>query len=231
MARPTKAKDPKPKAESGASGSGGIPGGFIGFIIMNATLTIVICAIFVGAVYFMMNTLTNKLLPEEDTHENNSHGESNAYMTFPYELNDFIINLNSPNERRYLKVKISLDVERQEGEPVIGMPASGGSGHGGVATIYEGRVVHTGQGGSAGHGSGGGPKGPTPAEYYNAVMEPFKMPIRDIIITQLSSMSAEELSSTPGKERAKDAIKEEINTIMPEERQVIRVNFGEFIIQ
>jgi flagellar basal body-associated protein FliL len=209
MARPTKAKEPKPKAEGQSGGTGNIPGGFIGFVVMNGALTMVICAIFVAATYMMMQGMVNKLGPQEDdkAHQSSHIGAS---MTFPYELDDFIINLNSPNERRYLKVKISLDIERHEGEPEIGVPPGGGGGHGAKPA-----------------GGGGVP----PEEFYRIIMEPFKMPIRDIIITQLSSMSAEELSSTPGKEAAKDAIKEEINTIMPEDRQVLRVNFGEFIIQ
>jgi flagellar basal body-associated protein FliL len=62
-------------------------------------------------------------------------------------------------------------------------------------------------------------------------MEPYKMPIRDIIISTLSSKTAADVSNTPGKEEAKEKIKEEINTIMPEDRQILRVNFGDFIIQ
>jgi flagellar basal body-associated protein FliL len=209
MARPTKAKDPKPKADSDTNAAGSIPGGFVGFIVMNGALTIVICAIFVAATYMMMNGMINKLVPEEEAHAS-GHGTLEANMSFPYDLDDFIINLNSPNERRYLKVKIALDIERHEDEPAIGEPpAPSGGGHGG-------------------HGGGGEVD---PKAHYTAIMEPFKMPIRDIIITKLSSMSAEELSSVPGKEQAKDRIKEEINTIMPEDRQVFRVNFGEFIIQ
>ena len=122
-------------------------------------------------------------------------------------LEDFIINLNSPTEKHYLKVKISLDIERHEEEPEIGVPSEGGGGHG--------------------HGGGA----PDPKEYFNTIMEPYKMPIRDVVITKMSDMTAEELSSTPGKDIAKDKIKEEINTIMPEDRQILRVNFGDFIIQ
>lgn len=207
MARPTKAKDPKPKAEGGADAGANALGGIKG-IIINAGLTIVLMAIFIGANYFMVNSIVNKVGGTETTEEG-GHGDphAGAVMSFPYNLEDFIINLHSATDRRYLKVKISLEIERHEGEPEVGAPpAGGGGGHGAPATV-------------------------DPKEYYNAIMTPYNMPIRDVIITKISSMSAEELSSTPGKEIAKDLIKEEINTILPEDRQVLRVNFGDFIIQ
>lgn len=212
MARPTQAKEPKGKADSGGGAGANALGGFTG-IAINATITIVLMAIFVAANYFMVNSLVSQLGPQEaaDAHgaEEGAHGSAHA-MTFPYNLEDFIINLVSPEEKRYLKVKVSLDIDRHEEEPAVGEPpAAGGGGHGG-------------------HGGGGAPD---PKEYYSAIMEPHVMPIRDVIITKLSSLSAEELSSVDGKERSKDMIKDEINTILPEDRQVQRVNFGEFIIQ
>lgn len=208
MARPTKAKDPKPKAEGGGGAAQNALGGFSG-ILINAGLTIVLMGIFIGANYMMVQSIVNKLGPQQSEEE--VHGGSHEMaMSFPYELEDFIVNLNSPTEKRYLKVKISLDLERHEGEPEIGVPAAASGG---------------------GHGGHGGGAPADPKEYYNTIMEPYKMPVRDIIITKLSSKSAEELSSTAGKEISKDEIKEEINTILPEDRQTLRVNFGEFIIQ
>lgn len=208
MARPTQAKDPKPKAEAGPGGAANALGGIKG-IIINAVLTIVIMAIFTGGIYLMMTSIIDKLGPPEPGPDPEHTTE---VMTFPYDLDDFIINLSSPNatDRRYLKVKISLDIERHEGEPAVGGAPEGAGG------------------GPGGHGA---PAAVDPKEFYANIMLPYKMPIRDIIITQISSMSAEELSSTPGKDMAKDKIKEEINTILPEDRQVIRVNFGDFIIQ
>lgn len=211
MARPTKAKEAKPKTEGATSAVTNALGGFSG-ILINAALTIVIGAIMLGAIYLMMDSM---LKPFRPTNEEVTQ-ETEMQMSFPYDLDDFIINLNSPGERRYLKVKISLDIERHEGEPEIGAPSAGGG---------EKKSAH----GGGAHGSSS--EAVDPKAYYISVMEPFKMPIRDVIITKLSSMSAEELSSTPGKEQAKDAIKEEVNTILPEDRQVLRVNFGDFIIQ
>ena len=62
-------------------------------------------------------------------------------------------------------------------------------------------------------------------------MEHFKPAIRDAVITTLSSKMADELSSTTGKELAKDQIKEAVDAIFAGEREVIRVSFGQFIIQ
>jgi len=214
MARPTKAKEVKPKAEGQAAGTseGGL-GGFKG-IIINSIITILIASIFLGANYLMVKFLIDHLPPGaanagQGTEEGalTENPDAKAQPTFPYDLDDFIINLNSPTEKRYLKVKVSLDIERLADEPEIGAAPEGGGGEGKEKA------------------------GPNPKEHYTAVMEQYKMPIRDIIITKLSSMSAEELSSIPGKEQSKEAIKEEINTIMPEDRQVLRVNYGDFIIQ
>lgn len=214
MARPTKAKEAKPKAEGQAStpSEGGGLGGLKG-IIINSVITILIASIFLGANYLIISSyIRTTIIPKgeggtEET-EKDKNQSLEAQTTFPYDLDDFIINLNSPTEKRYLKVKVSLDIERHEDEPAIG-------------------VVAAGEGKEGGHGGAAA----SPKEHYNTIMEPYKMPIRDVIITKLSSMSAEELSSVPGKEQSKEAIKEEINTIMPQERQVLRVNYGDFIIQ
>lgn len=223
MARPTKTKDPKPRSEGGSDSSSNALGGFTG-ILINAGLTIVIAAVFVIANYLIIdNMLKTSLKPANDPLESHSEEEGHEVAsTFPYDLDDFIINLNSPNEKRYLKVKVSLEVERHEGEPEIGKVSHAGGGGGGTSGKGHG---------GAGNGGASGPAPVNPKEVYNSIMEPFKMPIRDVIITVLSSKSAEELASTAGKEQAKSEIKEQVNTIMPEDRQVKRVNFGDFIIQ
>lgn len=213
MARPTKAKEAKPKAEgqTASPSEGGGLGGLKG-IIINSVITILIASIFLGANYLIISSYIRTNIQPKGEPGTEEGGDKKtpleAQTTFPYDLEDFIINLNSPTEKRYLKVKVSLDIERHEDEPAIG-------------------VVAAGEGKEGGHGGAAA----SPKEHYNTIMEPYKMPIRDVIITKLSSMSAEELSSVPGKEQSKDAIKEEINTIMPQERQVLRVNYGDFIIQ
>lgn len=211
MARPTKAKEAKPKMETAGGDSGGL-GGIKG-IIINAVLTIIIGTIFVGATYLIIDNKLKELTindPATQAEEHvDAHGEEgHGSMGFPYTLEEFIINLNNPEKQRYLKVVVALEVQRHEGEPELG--------------------AHSDEGGGGGHG-GGAPA--DPMEFYNKVMEPFKMSIRDVVISKMSSMSAEELNSNAGKEMAKEAILSEVNSILPEDRQVTRVNFGDFVIQ
>lgn len=221
MARPTKAKDPKPKAEgSGDPGSSAL-GGFKG-IIINSVLTIVIMGIFTGLNYWMITKIIADLGPKT-ANESTEEGHGEAVSTIPYDLDDFIINLNNPGEKRYLKVKISLDITN----PEAGEGGGEHAGDGGGMPVDRVRRV----GGAGGPGMAPEAKAEDPKVAFAAKMDPYKMQIRDVINTVLSKMSAEELSTTTGKEQAKEAIKEELNTILPEDKQVQRVNFADFIIQ
>ena len=62
-------------------------------------------------------------------------------------------------------------------------------------------------------------------------MSQFKPAIRDAVITNLSSKTSAELSSAAGKELAKEQITNDVNSILSGEREVLRVSFGQFIIQ
>ena len=87
--RPTKAKDPKPKAEAGGGSAESALGGFKG-IIINAVLTIVLMSIFLGAMYFMMNSMISQLGPQPDGDgHGEEHGHSEVSMSFPYETRRF----------------------------------------------------------------------------------------------------------------------------------------------
>lgn len=80
-------------------------------------------------------------------------------------------------------------------------------------------------------GSGGGEGGDAGMKQIEAEMSQYKPAIRDSIISILSSKTAEELSSTAGKELAKEEIKNAVNAIFNGTREVKRVSFGNFIIQ
>ena len=69
------------------------------------------------------------------------------------------------------------------------------------------------------------------ADPLDAEMAQFKPAIRDSVITTLSSKSAAELSTVAGKELAKEQITEAVNGIFAGDREVLRVSFGDFIIQ
>ena len=62
-------------------------------------------------------------------------------------------------------------------------------------------------------------------------MAQYKPAIRDAVITNLSSKTSSELASAAGKELAKEQISNDINSILGGEREVLRVSFGQFIIQ
>ena len=62
-------------------------------------------------------------------------------------------------------------------------------------------------------------------------MNQYKPAIRDAVITNLSSKTSTELATAAGKELAKEQITNDINSILGGEREVLRVSFGQFIIQ
>ncbi len=70
-----------------------------------------------------------------------------------------------------------------------------------------------------------------PMEAIQKEMAQFKPAIRDAVITNLSSKTSSELASAAGKELAKEQISNDINSILGGEREVLRVSFGQFIIQ
>ena len=75
------------------------------------------------------------------------------------------------------------------------------------------------------------PAAVNPMDAIQNEMNQFKPAIRDAVITNLSSKTSAELSSAAGKELAKEQITNDINSILGGEREVLRVSFGQFIIQ
>ena len=82
-----------------------------------------------------------------------------------------------------------------------------------------------------GHGHGEAPAAVNPMDAIQNEMNQYKPAIRDAVITNLSSKTSAELSSTAGKELAKEQISNDINSILGGDREVLRVSFGQFIIQ
>lgn len=62
-------------------------------------------------------------------------------------------------------------------------------------------------------------------------MAQYKPAIRDAVISALSSKTSAELSTIAGKELAKDEIIDSVDSIFGGDREVIRVSFGQFIMQ
>ncbi|MBR6127934.1 flagellar basal body-associated FliL family protein [bacterium] len=127
------------------------------------------------------------------------------------DLGDFILNLCDENQRKYLKVNVAIEVSKKDTDfpKEEAAPAKGGHGHGEEAPAPA----------------------VDPLVAIKAEMDQFKPAIRDAVITNLSSKTSAELSTAAGKELAKEQITNDINSILGGEREVLRVSFGQFIIQ
>jgi len=225
MVKPSQPKGIKPKADLpeiaiDSGDSGGMAGKKL--VIVNAVITVLICFLFIGSNYFIVNGVINSSISKIAANPGNS-GDSGGDQTADeappergiiLDLGEFILNLSDPNSKRYLKVNVALELSKAATDPPID------EGHGGGGS------------GVSGHGGGGeGAKGPSPLEIIQAEMEQYKPAIRDAIISVLSSKTAEELSSLSGKELAKEQIKAAVDPLFGGEREVMRVSFGTFIIQ
>lgn len=217
MVKPTQPRGVKPKSEETQANEGKDTGELNGakFIITNAVVTLLICIVFVGSNYFIVqssvNAIANKIAGGEvaatEGADASAEAEGEAVERgLILDLGEFILNLSDSKAKRYLKVDVAIELSKLDTDPKE--EAAGGGGEGG-------------------HGAAAA----NPMEAFAKEMDQFKPAVRDSIITVLSSRSSEELSSAEGKEKAKDQIKEGINAVFGGEREVLRVSFGTFIIQ
>ncbi len=221
MAKPNQPKDIKPKTEGNDKPKAkiAIDDNMKG-IITNLVTTILICILFLSVNYILQsNLLSSKLSKIAPADENAPAAETDTsedtdkvQRGFIVDLGDFILNLSDTAPRKYLKVNVALEMSNKPEDAAAEAPAGGG-GHGG------------------GHGGGEG-EGAAPAvNPLETEMAQFKPAIRDSVITTLSSKTSAELSTIAGKELAKEQITEAVNGIFAGEREVLRVSFGQFIIQ
>ena len=224
MVKPSQPKGIKPKADlpeiSVDTGDSGMAGKKL--IIVNAVITALICFLFIGSNYFIVNNVISSNVSKIALNSGSAveNGEENAEEAAPergiiLDLGEFILNLSDPNSKRYLKVNVALELSRAASDP------SSEKGHGGGGSSISG------------HGGGGnaGAAKVDPLALIQAEMEQYKPAIRDAIISVLSSKTAEELASLSGKELAKEQIKAAVDPLFGGEREVMRVSFGTFIIQ
>ena len=217
MAKPNQPKDIKPKTEGNDKPKAKIAiDDNLKVIITNLVTTILICILFLSVNYVLQsNLLSSKLSKMAPTDENapvaeadTSEDEDKVQRGFIVDLGDFILNLSDISPRKYLKVNVALEISNKPEDAAAEAPAAGG-----------------------GHGEGGG-EGAAPAvNPLETEMAQFKPAIRDSVITTLSSKTSAELSTIAGKELAKEQITEAVNGIFAGEREVLRVSFGQFIIQ
>lgn len=178
--------------------------------LMILLSNVVIVAIVIIAMIVMYVSLDSslskkieKLMPENAQGE--EEGDEEKQEGILLDLGDFILNLADVGVRRYLKVSVAIELSKTEAElAAIATPAKA-SGHGEAA--------------------------PDPMAAIIAEMDRYKPAIRDAVISVLSNKTSDELSSPTGKEIAKEEILEMVNGIFEGQREVMRVSYGQFIIQ
>ncbi len=210
MAKPNPPKDIKPKAEGEEVQK--TPKAPIDdnmkVIIINLVTTILICVLFISVNYVLQSSLLSSKLTQMapasvEGEEAAAEGEGDEVQKgIIVDLGDFILNLSDVSPRKYLKVNVAIEVS-QKPEDTAEAPKAEGHGEGGGAAV-------------------------SPVE---EEMAQYKPAVRDAVITTLSSKSSAELSTVAGKELAKEQITEAVNGIFAGERDVLRVSFGQFIIQ
>lgn len=180
------------------------------------SIVVVICMI---VTYLLLDSSMNKklarLAPDEQEQMDEEDEEEEPNLTkqegILLDLGDFVLNLSDTAQRRYIKVAVALELSKTKEE------------------IEAAQKQPEQKGGHGGHGGEAEPVADNTAII--AEMERYKPIIRDSIISTLSNKTSDELSTSIGKEMAKDEIVESVNGIFDNRRKVIRVSFGQFIIQ
>lgn len=217
MAKPNQPRDIKPQggAEDKPQSAQPVNNSLGRIIAINIITTILICIII-----FVVNFLTvQKFTTKLDAISTSSASEEVEGLGEEIErglivdMGEFTMNLADASPRRYLKVNVALEVSKTEADRAAMKAAKAEASSGGH-----------------GHGHGGG----APADPMKSIeeeMAQYKPAIRDAVITTLSSKTSNELATVPGKELAKEQIAEAVDAIFNGEREVMRVSFGQFIMQ
>ena len=183
------------------------------FLIMTLASIVIMFIVFAGVNYIIMENLISQKISALPTSQeelaDDSGDEDEVQKGIIVDLGDFILNLCDESQKKYLKVNVALEVTKKDTDFPEQAETKGG-GHGG-------------------HGEAAAPV--DPMEAIQKEMNQYKPAIRDAVITNLSSKTSSELATAAGKELAKEQITNDINSILGGEREVIRVSFGQFIIQ
>lgn len=196
MSKPTDGPAGPDKQQQTPPKSGG------GGLIVNIITTILICSIFLGVNYVMVNDASKRQLAANTENTEDEGDIEEVTKGYIVDLGEFTMNLADASPKTYLRAAVVIEV-----------------------TVNDTDVLSA--GGGEGHGHGGGTPQPTIEDDLARV----KPAIRDAIITTLSSKTSDELSTTTGKELAKEQIAEQVNAIFAGEREVLRISFGQFIMQ
>lgn len=217
MAKPTAPRDNKPQVREEEDNNTKKPLQLDSNIKM---ILVVIISMLLGGVvflclnYVLIDNLLGSKLPQqtqtEETDDTASDEEEQVEKGIIVDLGDFVLNLADVDAKRYLKANVALELSKLPTDPDL---TSNQSAEGG------------------GHGGHGGGEAADPMKAVELEMAQYKPAIRDAIITTLSSKTSSEVSTTVGKELVKEQIAQDVNAIFAGTREVIRVSFGQFIIQ
>lgn len=178
-------------------------------VLINILAFVLIGVLFIGVNYFVQENLLNKKLADISTEQNPDEDvvaeDEEVQKGIIVDLGDFILNLADQTQKKYLKVNVALELTRIPTDYDFSKPPEKKSGH--------------------------GSDDDDPMKMIELEMAQYKPAIRDAVITNFSSKTADEVMTAAGKELVKEQITEDVNAIFAGEREVIRVNFGQFIIQ
>ena len=182
--------------------------------LSNAVMIVVIIVSMIIMYFLIDGSMTKKLEKHFPTTEQGEleDGEEDVKVEgILLDLGEFILNLADSNARRYLKAGVAMELSKTQEEIEAAALAasakpSGGHGHGAAEAVDPNALIV-------------------------AEMERYKPAIRDAIISVLSSKTSDELSTPTGKEIAKEEILEIVNSVFEGQREVMRVSFGQFVIQ
>lgn len=184
---------------------------FLKTVTINIISTVLLCIIFTCANFIIQTNLLNSKLASingvsDDASAMDDEDTEQVKHGVVVDLGDFVLNLADENQRRYLKTNIALEITQAESEE----------------TTTEGTKKE---------GEHGGEEAAPAQTGLEKKLAEYKPAIRDAVITNLSSKTAVELSTAAGKELAKEQIMAAVNGILAGQNEVLRVSFGQFIIQ
>jgi flagellar basal body-associated protein FliL len=149
------------------------------------------------------------------------HGTAAQQIGLNYPLEEFTVNLKTPNPsvNTFARLKLAFSVGVPEAENCL-------------ATHGEGHEEKKAEGGG-GHGAPAPAAGEDPCmKAFTTKMTPFLPTIRDIVNAALMKRSAADLSTPEGQEAFKDDVKEQVNPVIGSHKYTVqRINFEDFIIQ
>ena len=180
------------------------------YMITNLLATVFLFAVFAIVNYVIVDNLISskidKINVSQEELDDNGTDSDELQKGIIVDLGDFILNLCDEAQKKYLKVNVAIEVTQKDTDfPKIDASAK----NSGIDSQLMEKSVSA----------------------IQTEMNQFKPAIRDAVITNLSSKTSSELASTAGKELAKEQIANDINSILGGEREVLRVSFGQFIIQ